>query len=199
MFTGIVETIGRIAAIDRDPDGLRLRISAPTIASDLTAGQSVAVDGVCLTVETYDDSGFTVFLASETVDRTVLADRAVDDPVNLERAMSADGRFDGHLVQGHVDTTTTLTNIAHVGEDWRLRFAIPDGYGPYIVEKGSIAIDGVSLTIADCTANAFEIAIIPTTWEETTFSSRAPGDGVHVEIDVIAKYVDAMLEDRGVY
>lgn len=198
MFTGIVETIGRVEAVDRRTDGLRMRIEAPDIAPELAHGQSISVDGACLTVEQYDESGFSVFLASETVDRTVLGDRSAGDPVNLERAMPADGRFDGHLVQGHVDTTTTIVAIEEVGEDWMMTFGMPAGYERHIVEKGSIALDGVSLTIAEREPEQFTVAIIPTTLAETTFSDREVGDDVHVEIDVLAKYVAAMLADRGV-
>lgn len=198
MFTGIVETTGRVDGIERTADGLRMRIAVPEIADSLRHGQSVAVDGACLTVETSDETSFTVFLATETVERTVLGERTTDDRVNIERAMPADGRFDGHLVQGHVDTTTPITAIESVGADWRFRFEMPSGFKSYIVEKGSITLDGISLTIADRTATHFDVAIIPTTYEDTTISERAPGDEVHVEIDVIAKYVAEMLVDRGV-
>lgn len=198
MFTGIVETTGRVDGIERTADGLRMRIAVPEIADSLRHGQSVAVDGACLTVETSDETSFTVFLATETVERTVLGERTTDDRVNIERAMPADGRFDGHLVQGHVDTTTPITAIESVGADWRFRFEMPSGFESYIVEKGSITLDGISLTIADRTATHFDVAIIPTTYEDTTISERAPGDEVHVEIDVIAKYVAEMLVDRGV-
>ncbi len=196
MFTGIVETVGRVAEVDETPEGRRLRIRAPEIATELTPGQSVAVDGACLTVEDADASGFTLFLATETIDRTTLGDRADGDPVNLERAMPADGRFDGHLVQGHVDTTTTILEREQVGEDRVLTAALPDGYGEYVVEKGSIALDGISLTIAERESDRFRVAIIPTTWADTTLSERAVGDAVNVEIDMIAKYVAAMLADH---
>lgn len=198
MFTGIVETTGRIRDRRESDDGLRVRIDVPSFASELSGGQSVSVDGACLTVESSDERGFTVFLAQETIDRTNLGDRAAGDRVNLERAMPADGRFDGHLVQGHVDTTTQLTDRERVGDDYRLTFALPEAFDEYVVEKGSITIDGISLTIADRAADRFEIAIIPTTWERTTLSDRAVGATVNVEIDVIAKYVAAMLEPRGV-
>lgn len=198
MFTGIVETTGSIDTVERTADGLRLRIAATDIAGELDPGQSVAVDGACLTVETQDRDGFSVFLARETVDRTVLGTRTPGDRVNLERAMPADGRFDGHLVQGHVDTTTRIAAIESVGEDWVMTFDLPTGFDAHLVEKGSIALDGISLTIADRTDATFDVAIIPTTYEHTTLGEREVGDAVHVEIDVIAKYVATMLSDRGV-
>lgn len=197
MFTGIVETTGRVAQVDRAPDGRRLRIDVPSMAGEFTRGQSLAVDGVCLTVEEENASGVTVFLSEETVARTALDRVSEDDFVNLERAMPADGRFDGHLVQGHVDTTTTIERIESIGEDWRMRFAIPPAFDQYLVEKGSITIDGISLTIADRSDSAFEVAIIPTSYEQTTLSERAVDDLVNVEVDIIAKYVASMLADRG--
>lgn len=195
MFTGIVEAIGDVTAIDADADGRRLTVTAP-FAEALTAGQSVSVSGTCLTVESADPGAFEVFLAAETIARTSLGDLEVGDGVNLERAMPADGRFDGHLVQGHVDTTTELLEVERVGEDWTYRFSLPAELGRYIVEKGSIALDGVSLTVADRTPDVFTVAIIPTTYHETTFDERQPGDRLNVEVDVLAKYVERQLAER---
>ena len=194
MFTGIVEATGEVAGIESGSDGTRIRIAA-TFASELDSGQSVSVDGACLTVEEHDDDAFEVFLATETLDRTTLEDRTVGDPVNVERALPADGRFDGHVVQGHVDATTTIREVRSVGEDWVYEFDLPDDQPKYVVEKGSIAIDGISLTVADVGEETFAVAIIPTTYEETTLSEKGAGDRVNVEIDVLAKYV-AELVDR---
>jgi len=204
MFTGIVETAGEVVAVEDDAGGRRLRIRASGL-DDLHHGQSISVSGVCLTVEDFESPGanehrwFEVFLASETVDKTYLGDVSVGDAVNIERAMAADGRFDGHVVQGHVDTVTTVTDIEQIGDDWRFTFELPDGYGQYIVDKGSICLDGTSLTVAaiDREAGRFEVAIIPTTYELTTLREKAVGDPVHVEVDVIAKYVENMLDGYG--
>ena len=199
MFTGIVETAGEVVAVDADADGRRLRIRAPELDA-LHHGQSISVSGVCLTVETFGDvddgAWFEVFLAAETVEKTYLGEVAVGDRVNIERALAADSRFDGHVVQGHVDTVTTIEAIEQVGDDWRFRFALPADYGQYIVDKGSICLDGISLTVADIDHDGgdFEVAIIPTTYELTTLQTKAVGDPVHVEVDVIAKYVERMLE-----
>ncbi|MEA1932258.1 MAG: riboflavin synthase [Euryarchaeota archaeon] len=202
MFTGIVETAGEVVAVEDDAGGRRLRVRASGL-DDLHHGQSISVSGVCLTVEAFEsgseadaDRWFEVFLAGETVEKTYLGDASVGDAVNIERAMAADGRFDGHVVQGHVDTVTTVSDIAQVGDDWRFSFALPDGYGQYIVDKGSICLDGISLTVAaiDREAGRFEVAIIPTTYELTTLQEKSAGDPVHVEVDVIAKYVENMLE-----
>ncbi|TMT87750.1 riboflavin synthase [Haloterrigena sp. H1] len=199
MFTGIVEETGEIVARERTDDGLRLRIGADTVATGLEHGQSISVSGACLTVEEYDEGAwFEVFLATETVERTYLGDLEVGDTVNLERAMPADGRFDGHVVQGHVDAVATVRNIESVEEDWFFEFDLPEGYDRYVVEKGSITLDGISLTVADLDADAgrVTVAIIPTTYELTTLSEKAPGDPVHLEVDVLSKYVERLLETR---
>ena len=215
MFTGIVEETGEIVARERTDDGLRLRIGADEVATDLEHGQSISVSGACLTVERYEESEarsasdrasgdeprgdwFEVFLASETVERTYLGDLETGDPVNVERAMPADGRFDGHVVQGHVDAVATVTDVESVEEDWYFEFELPEGYDRYVVEKGSITLDGISLTVADLDTDegTVTVAIIPTTYELTTLSEKAPGDPVHLEVDVLAKYVERLLEAR---
>lgn len=199
MFTGIVEETGTLLARDQAEDGLRLRIGAEEVATGLEHGQSISVSGVCLTVERYSDGEwFEVFLATETVDRTYLGDLETGAAVNVERAMPADGRFDGHVVQGHVDAVATVTDVEPVDEDWFFEFELPDGYERYVVEKGSITLDGISLTVADLDAQGglVTVAIIPTTYQLTTLSEKAPGDPVHLEVDVLAKYVERLLEAR---
>jgi len=195
MFTGIVEATGAVTAVDATADGRRLRIRAP-FAADLEDGESVSVSGACLTVEGRDADAFSVFLAEETLARTTLGDLEVGGGVNLERALAVDGRFDGHVVQGHVDGTTEVTDVRPVGEDWTYDFALPPDLARYVVEKGSITIDGVSLTVAGLAEETFSVAIIPTTHAETTLGVREPGDAVNVEVDVLAKYVERLLEAR---
>ncbi|WP_142985437.1 riboflavin synthase [Halorubrum cibi] len=212
MFTGIVEGTGTVRTRTETADGLRLRIGVDGVDGfdDLAHGQSISVSGVCLTVEEHGraaDSGggatapangtgawFEVFLAAETVAKTYLGDLRAGDAVNLERAMPADGRFDGHVVQGHVDTVAEVRAIERVGEDWRFTFSIPEGHGRYLVDKGSVTLDGISLTIAEKRDKVFDVAIIPTTYELTTLSEKSAGDPVHLEVDVIAKYVENMLD-----
>ena len=198
MFTGIVEGVAEVTDVTADADGRRLRIAPGSELSldDLHGGQSIAVSGVCLTVEAFDPGGawFEVFTATETLERTYLGELGPGDPVNVERALPADGRFDGHLVQGHVDATTTVERVERVGEDWWFEFALPDGLGRYVVEKGSIALDGISLTVAERGPDAFGVAIVPTTYDLTTLSAREPGEPVHVEVDVVAKYVESLVE-----
>ncbi|WP_096592190.1 riboflavin synthase [Halorubrum ezzemoulense] len=202
MFTGIVEGTGTGRERTETDDGLRLRIGVDGF-DDLHHGQSISVSGVCLTVEEHgsDDGGttdggdwFSVFLASETVAKTYLGGIEAEDAVNVERAMPADGRFDGHVVQGHVDTVAEVTGIERVGEDWRFTFATPEGHGDYLVDKGSVTLDGISLTVAEKRAGEFDVAVIPTTYDLTTLSEKSVGDPVHLEVDVIAKYVENMLD-----
>jgi riboflavin synthase len=192
MFTGIVEETGEIVDVTDTDGGRRLRLR--TTFDDLHHGQSISVSGVCLTVEEYGDDWFEVFLAAETVEKTYLGDVAVGDAVNLERALKAEGRFDGHIVQGHVDTTVEVSEIEQVGEDWFFEFSLPSEYGQYVVDKGSVTLDGISLTVADKRADSFTVAVIPTTYELTALSEKAVGDAVHLEVDVVAKYVESMLD-----
>jgi riboflavin synthase len=199
MFTGIVETTGEVVDVSDSDDGRRIRLSMPF--TGIEAGQSISVSGACLTVEAFADGEWIeLFLAEETLDRTFFETLAVGDRLNLERAMPADGRFDGHIVQGHVDATGEITNIEQAGDsgggvydgDWTFRFSVPADHHAYLVEKGSITVDGISLTVADCTDDELSVAIIPTTYEETTLSEKSVGDPVHLEFDVIAKYVEQL-------
>ncbi|KAA9411024.1 riboflavin synthase [Haloarcula hispanica] len=192
MFTGIVETTGEVQAVIDDEGGRRMRIGAPF--EGLDHGQSISVSGVCLTVEkAADGEWFEVFLAQETLARTFFDDLDGGDRVNLERAMPADGRFDGHIVQGHVDTTTEIVGIEQEGEDWTFTFSLPEAHRDYLVQKGSITVDGISLTVADRRSEEFDVAIIPTTYAETTLSEKSVGDPVHLEVDVVAKYVEQLV------
>jgi riboflavin synthase len=198
MFTGIVEEAGEVEDVTVTDEGRRLRIAGDDVTGELDRGQSVSVSGVCLTVEDHGSDWFEVFLASETVAKTYLGEVVAGDPVNLERAMPADGRFDGHVVQGHVDTTAEITAIEQVGEDWTYEFALPEEYGKYVVDKGSVTVDGISLTVAERGEGRFSVAIIPETRTITNLSAKAVGDPVHLEVDVIAKYAERLLADAGV-
>ncbi|UPV72766.1 riboflavin synthase [Halorussus limi] len=213
MFTGIVEEAGEVRDVTVTEEGRRLRIAGEDVTRNLDRGQSISVSGVCLTVEEFEDDWFEVFLASETVDKTYLGEVEAGDAVNLERAMPADGRFDGHIVQGHVDATAEITDIEEVGEDWTYEFAVPEGFGKYVVDKGSVTVDGISLTVAErkpASGNSagsddaesggdrFSVAVIPETRKITNLSTKSVGDPVHLEVDVIAKYAERLLEDAGV-
>ncbi|TSD09422.1 riboflavin synthase [Haloglomus irregulare] len=203
MFTGIVAETGEILSREETADGLRLRVGAP-FAAELEHGESIAVSGACLTVEAHDAESFELFCSEETVERTYLGSLDVGDVVNLERALPADGRFDGHFVQGHVDGTARVTGVEQIGDDWTFSFSLPRPLAKYVVEKGSIAVDGISLTVADLTEpgtgyeggaeGAFDVAVIPATYDITNLHDKAVGDPVHLEVDVVAKYVESLTE-----
>jgi len=199
MFTGIVESLGTVESITDVAGGRRLALDVGDLATGLKVGDSLAVNGVCLTaVEVGSDNGGPGVVAAdvvaETLRRSNLGSVAQGDRVNLERPMRADGRFDGHIVQGHVDATGEVTGIVPEGEGRLIRIAAsPEGLR-YVVEKGSITVDGVSLTVTSVDENGFEIALIPHTMSVTTLGLRQPGDRVNLEFDVLAKYVERLLE-----
>ncbi|PRY61495.1 riboflavin synthase alpha chain [Knoellia remsis] len=195
MFTGIVEELGRVERIDHAEESARLTLRGPLVVSDTTHGASIAVNGVCLTVVEHDaDEGwFSVDVMAETLSRTGIGDLGPGSPVNLERAMALNGRFGGHVVQGHVDGTSTVL-ARRPGDRWEVvTFTLPPALAPYVVEKGSITLDGVSLTVSAVADTTFEVSLIPTTLELTTLGHRAVGDSVNVEVDVLAKYVERLL------
>jgi riboflavin synthase len=196
MFTGIIECAGEVSRIDIGSDGARLVLSAPAIAADARLGDSVAVNGVCLTVVANDGRELAFDAVQETLRRSSLGELKEGSRVNLERPLRADGRFDGHIVQGHVDTTARLVRVSREGESHRLRFGLEPAMLRYVVEKGSITVDGISLTVAAVGADWFEVVIIPHTWEVTNLSSKGEGAAVNIEVDVLAKYVERMLAGR---
>ena len=194
MFTGIVEETGEVTSVQDGPEGRRIRVAA-SFCDDLEHGQSIAVSGACLTVEDWTAADFELFCSEETRERTYLDRVGVGDAVNLECALPADGRFDGHFVQGHVDGVGEVTDIEQVGEDWYFGFSLPEDLSRYVVEKGSIAVDGISLTVADLRDDSgeFGVAIIPATYDLTTLSGKSVGDPVHLEVDVVAKYLERLV------
>ncbi len=192
MFTGIVEKVGKISMVEESDGGLRVGIKV-SWGEELKKGVSVCVSGVCLTVESHIGDGFVAFLSTETLNCSNLKELREGSFVNLERSMPCEGRFDGHIVQGHVDTTTEIIEINKIGEDWEYGFRIPNKFGKYMVKKGSITIDGISLTIADINEEKLTVAIIPTTYSETTLCKRGLGDEVNIEVDILAKYTERLL------
>ena len=201
MFTGLVEGTGTVAALAAadDASGARLEVEAPFLAGDLRPGESVAVNGCCLTVAQATASGFEADLVAETLRRTALGGLAAGDSINLERPMALGGRLGGHLVQGHVDGVARVLDRTPVGDGEEVRVELPPDLARYVVEKGSIAVDGVSLTVAGVGPGWFTVALVPHTLAVTTLGDRRPGDPVQLEVDVIAKYVErlvAPLTDR---
>lgn len=196
MFTGIIEQVGTISAVEPLGDSVRLTIDAPAILDGVALGDSIAVNGVCLTVAEHTATTFTADCMQETLDRSNLGELRVGSPVNLERAALVNARLDGHIVQGHVDATTTLTS-RNPSEHWEvLRFALPPNLARYIVEKGSIAINGTSLTVSALGDDYFEVSLIPITLRDTIFGKLAVGGTVNLEVDVLAKYVERNLTFR---
>ncbi len=198
MFTGIVEELGQISDVTVLPDdALRLTIRGPVVTADAGHGDSIAVNGVCLTVVDVADGDFTADVMRETLERTSLRGAASGTTVNLERAVRADARLGGHIVQGHVDGTGHIVSRTP-SENWELvRVSLPASLARYVVEKGSITVDGVSLTVTDVDDDSFGVSLIPTTLAATTLGSRQPGDTVNLEVDVLAKYVERLITARG--
>ena len=198
MFTGIVEELGRVEHLDLGETSARLTLRGPLVTSDAVHGASISVNGVCLTVVEHDDEQFTVDVMAETLSRSSLGALVEGAPVNLERAMPADGRFGGHVVQGHVDGTATVLRRTP-GDRWEVvELSLPRALARYVVEKGSVTVDGVSLTVAGVGPDSFTVSLIPTTMEVTTLGHKAVGDPVNLEVDVIAKYVERLLGVDGV-
>jgi len=194
MFTGIVESLGTVAQITEVDGGRRLVVEAGDLVVGLEVGESVAVNGVCLTAVEVGPTGVTADVVAETLRRSNLGSIQAGDRVNLERPMRADGRFDGHIVQGHVDATGEVATVIPDGESRVVRIAAPPEGLRYVVEKGSITVDGVSLTVTSVDADGFEVALIPHTLSVTTLGLVRPGDRVNLEFDVLAKYVERLLE-----
>jgi riboflavin synthase len=193
VFTGIVEELGQVAEIVDLGDSVRLGLRGPTVTSDAHAGDSISVNGVCLTVVTNDEGVFTADVMRETLDRSSLGALAVGSPVNLERPTVLGGRLGGHLVQGHVDGVGRLLGRTS-SEHWDVvTISLPGALARYVVEKGSITVDGVSLTVASVGDDRFSVSLIPTTLALTTLGSKGPGDPVNLEVDVIAKYVERLM------
>ncbi|OBY94422.1 riboflavin synthase [Actinomyces oris] len=210
MFTGIVEELGRVVRLETVEDSARLTVEAPTVTQDVNLGDSVSVNGCCLTVTAVQGSTFTADLMAETLTRTTLGSQAPGDPVNLERALRASDRLGGHIVQGHVDATAEVLDH-HRGEHWDLlRIGLPQEITRYVAVKGSVALDGVSLTVVDVVdaSNTLDVApvpsagaslsvgLIPETLRRTTLGTRRPGERVNLEVDVLAKYAERLLGAR---
>ena len=210
MFTGIVEELGRVVRLETVEDSARLTVEAPTVTQDVSLGDSVSVNGCCLTVTAVHGSTFTADLMAETLTRTTLGSQAPGDPVNLERALRASDRLGGHIVQGHVDATAEVLDH-HRGEHWDLlRISLPQEIARYVAVKGSVALDGVSLTVVDVVdapntldaspvpgaGASLSVGLIPETLRRTTLGTRRPGERVNLEVDVLAKYAERLLGAR---
>jgi riboflavin synthase len=192
MFTGLVQGMGRVGAIDRSDVGARLRIETPLV-SELRAGDSIAINGVCLTAVSLDNGSFAAEAMNETLSRTSLGGLDTGAEVNLELPLRAGDRLGGHVVQGHVDGVGTVVSVTPDGFARRIEIEAPDQVLRYVIEKGSIAVDGVSLTVAALGIGSFTVSLIPETLQRTNLGQAAPGDRVNLEVDVLAKYVEKLM------
>ena len=196
MFTGIVEELGEVTGWEDLADAARITVSGPVVTGDARHGDSIAVNGVCLTVVTNEAGAFTADVMKETLDRSSLGALRIGSPVNLERAVRLQDRLGGHLVQGHVDGTGEILSVAP-DEHWTVvRLSLPEELDRYVVEKGSITVDGISLTVAAVEPGWFEVSLIPTTLERTTLGRKGVGDPLNLEVDITAKYVEKLLAAR---
>ena len=193
MFTGIIEELGSVHSIEERGENARIVISARVVTEGTSHGDSIAVNGVCLTALDIQSDSFAADVSRETLQRSTLGGLKPGAPVNLERAVTPATRLGGHIVQGHVDGRGQFAGVEDHGESWTVRIAYPKELGRYLVFKGSVSVEGISLTIAALTDEYFEVAIIPKTWEVTNLSHLKPGDHVNLEVDVIAKYVERLL------
>jgi riboflavin synthase len=194
MFTGIIEELGIVEALETRPAGARLKVRCAGVLRDLSMGASIAVNGVCVTTVDRRPDSFSADLAPETLCRSNLGDLRAGSHVNLERPLSPAGRLDGHIVQGHVDGTGEFLSLDALGEDnWWLRVRVPAELDPYLVYKGSIAIDGISLTVAALEGDVLSVTIIPHTYRNTTLASYSPGARLNIECDILAKHVEKLL------
>ena len=199
MFTGITERVGKIESLDHAKDGGRLRVSlegASALAAETKLGDSIAVNGCCLTVVEFDKNHFSADLSGETLRRTSFGEKRTGHLVNLERPLAANARLGGHFVQGHVDGIGRVTRLVPESDNWWLSVRVPEDQRRYVAEKGSIAIDGISLTVARWHEGIADIAIIPFTYQHTNVRTMVPGDAVNIETDILAKYVERFLESR---
>lgn len=197
MFTGIVEEIGHVGHIARQGSFQRMQISAQRVLDGLKTGDSISVDGACQTVVAFDGASFSVETVAETLSRTTLGQFSSGRPVNLERALRADDRLGGHIVQGHVDGVGHIAALAQRQGEWRIRIAAPPALHRYVAAKGSITVDGTSLTVAELSDEGFTISVIPHTFDHTVLSQRRVGDAVNLEVDVIARYIKRLLTTGG--
>jgi len=193
MFTGLVREVGEVGWLRRTDQAVQLMVIAPRTASRVARGESVAVNGCCLTVATHRDKQLMFDLLEETLDRTNLGAIKPGDPVNLERALRVDGRLGGHFVQGHVDCTAEVVSVTEKGPDVRLEISLPEEFARYTTFKGSIAVNGVSLTVAELGPKSFTVWFIPHTLEATNLGDLQDGDSVNLEFDVLAKYVERLV------
>lgn len=190
MFTGLVEETGEVRNIEESGEGKRIEIEADKVLEDLKVGDSISVSGACLTAEELDSESFEVFLSEETLEKTWFSQLEENDQINLERALRPEDRMGGHFVQGHVEAASQIVQIEELEKGWNFTFKLPSSIEKYVVEKGFITIEGISLTITERDSKTFSVTIIPETWKKTNLSRKSVGNPVNLESDVLAKYAE---------
>ncbi len=196
MFTGLIEEIGKLALIENIPGGKRIKIYASKILCDAKVDDSICVNGVCLTVTRYENDHFWVDAVGDTLDKTTISKLRTGAELNLERALRLSDRLGGHILQGHANGIGSVTQITKLGENYFMEITVPAEFEKYIIQEGSIAVDGISLTIARLNGNKVGLSVIPHTWNGTNLKSRKIGDNVNIEVDIIAKYVEKLLTGK---
>ena len=194
MFTGLIEELGSVSSVEQNDAGCRIVVAAKLVTSDISHGDSIAVNGVCLTAVDVSKNSFAADVSPETLNKTTLGTLKSPSSVNLERAVTPVTRLGGHIVQGHVDGRGTFLSAESQGDFYTVKIGFPEELARYFVQKGSVAVEGISLTIASLSEDHFDIAVIPRTWEITNLSSLRPNDAVNLDADIIAKYVERMMQ-----
>lgn len=196
MFTGLIEEIGRLALVENIPGGKRIKIYASEIMDDVKVDDSICVNGVCLTVTKFEKDFFWADAVGETLNKTTIGKLKTGAELNLERALKLSGRLGGHILQGHANCIGSITQITRLGENYFLEITIPAEFEKYVIQEGSIAVDGISLTVAKLNGNKIGLSIIPHTWNGTNLKTKKTGDQINIEVDVIAKYVEKLLSNK---
>jgi riboflavin synthase len=196
MFTGLVEETGKVIEVENSGEGKRVTVEAEEVIQDVSVGDSISVSGACLTVESFSEENLTFFLAEETLDKTWFSRVSIGDELNLERSLKAGDRMGGHQVQGHVEAVAEVLNVEELEEGWNMTFELPEEIGNYVVNKGFVTVEGISLTTTEVTEESLSVTIIPETWKVTNLSEKAEGDRVNLESDPIGRYVEKMLDAR---
>jgi len=194
MFTGIIQEKGIVKEISEAGEGLRISVARPESFQKVSNGESISVSGACLTVESFDSEALEFFLAEETLEKTWFNQIKQDDTVNLERSLKAGDRLSGHIVQGHIETTSEVQEIEELEEGWNIKFSLPENIQDLVVHKGYVAVEGISLTITEVTNDSFSVTVIPETWKRTNLSEKKEGDKVNLETDMMGKYAKKIIK-----
>lgn len=196
MFTGIVEETGIVKELSEAGEGIRVSVKRPETYEELSNGESISVSGACLTVEEFDDEVMKFFLAEETLEKTWFSDMEKKDRLNLERSVKVGNRLSGHIVQGHVESTSEVQSIEELEEGWNMTFELPESLQDLVVHKGYVAVEGISLTVTEVKNNCFSVTVIPETWKRTNLSEKEEGEAVNLETDMMGKYAEKMMKEK---